>query len=267
MISNFHTHTVLCDGKSTPEEVVLSALKKGFSSLGFSGHAPTDFDQSYCLKDVSSYIATITALKEKYQKDIEIYVGIEEDAYQWTDRNKFEYLLGSSHYLKKDGIYYQLDCGADNLQKCLDAFGGDPLKLAEAYYSQFTAYIQERKPDIVGHFDLITKYEESQTDWFLQNPDYHKIAERYLKLASDCDVIFELNTGGIARGIRSTPYPYENLLHILKQKDAKIIVNSDSHHKDTIDCYFTEAKKYLKDIGFEYLYTLYHNEFQKVFLV
>ena len=266
MISNFHTHTVLCDGKSTPEEVVLSAIQKGFSSLGFSGHAPTDFDQSYCLKDVDGYIATVKALKEKYQKEIEIYVGIEEDAYQWTDRTKFEYLLGSSHYLKKDGIYYQLDCGADNLKKCLDAFGNDPLSLAEAYYSQLTAYIKERKPDIVGHFDLITKYEESQTDWFLGNPDYHKIAEHYLNLASDCDVIFELNTGGIARGIRTTPYPYENLLHILKQKNAKIIVNSDSHHKDTVDCWFKEAKKYLKDIGFQYLYTLYHNEFQKYHL-
>ena len=63
MISNFHTHTVLCDGKSSPEEVVLSAIEKGFSSLGFSGHAPTDFDQSYCLKDLDAYIAEISALK------------------------------------------------------------------------------------------------------------------------------------------------------------------------------------------------------------
>lgn len=264
MISNFHTHTVLCDGKSSPEEVVLSAIEKGFSSLGFSGHAPTDFDQSYCLKDLDAYIAEISALKEKYKKDIQIYVGIEEDAYQWTDRSKFDYLLGSSHYLKTGDTYHQLDCGTEKLQKCLDAFSGDPLKLAEAYYSQLTAYIKERKPDIVGHFDLITKYEESETHWFLSNPDYHKLAQKYMKLAAENDVIFELNTGGIARGIRSTPYPYENLLHILKEANAKIILNSDSHHKDTIDCWFSEAKKYLKDIGFQSLYTLYNNEFQKV---
>ncbi|MBR5239811.1 MAG: histidinol-phosphatase [Clostridia bacterium] len=266
MLSNFHTHTILCDGKSAPEEVVLSAIEKGFSSIGFSGHAPTDFDDSYCLKDVNGYIATIKALKEKYQKEIEIYVGIEEDAYQRIDRAPFDYLLGSSHYLKVNGVYHQLDCGVDKLQKCLDAFGGNPLALAEAYYQQFTAYIKDRKPDIVGHFDLITKYEESQTDWFLSNPDYHKLAENYMNIATDCDVIFELNTGGIARGIRTTPYPFENLLHILKKKDAKIILNSDSHHKDTLDCWFSEAKKYLKDIGFQYLYTLYHHEFQKISL-
>ena len=267
MISNFHTHTTLCDGKSSPEEMVLSAIEKGFSSLGFSGHAITDFDGSYCLKDIDSYIDTITALKEKYKKEIEVYVGIEEDAYQWTDRSKFDYLLGSSHYLKVDGIYHQLDCGADKLQTCLDAFSGNPLALAEAYFQQFTAYIKERKPDIVGHFDLITKYEESQTDWFLLNPQYHKLAEKYLALAAENDVIFEVNTGGIARGIRSTPYPYENLLFLLKKENAKIIINSDSHHMDTVDCWFAEARNYLKDIGFQFIYTLYHNEFQKVSLV
>lgn len=266
MVSNFHTHTTLCDGKSTPEEVVLSAIEKGFSSLGFSGHGITDFDHSYCLKDIDAYIAQIRTLQEKYKKEIQIYIGIEEDAYQWTDRRKFDYILGSSHYLKVEDTYHQVDCGVEKLQKCVDAFLGDPLKLAEAYYSQFCTYIKERKPDIVGHFDLITKYEESATDWFLKNPDYHKLAEKYMKLAAENDVIFEVNTGGIARGIRTSPYPLENLLHILKKKDARIILNSDSHHKDTIGCWFDTARKYLKDIGFQYRYTLYNNEFQKVLL-
>ena len=264
MLTNYHTHTTLCDGKSTPEEVVRSAIEKGFSAIGFSGHAITDFDTSYCLKDIDAYIAHINSLKEKYKKEIQIYVGIEEDALQWTDRNKFDYLLGSSHYLEKNGTYYQLDCGVEQLTQCLEAFLGDPLALAEAYYTQFCTYIKERKPDIVGHFDLITKYEESQTNWFFPNEAYHRLSEKFMKIAAQNDVIFELNTGGIARGIRTTPYPYENLLHILKQENAKLILNSDSHHKDTIDCYFSEAKKYLKDIGFQYLYALYNNEFQKV---
>jgi len=27
---NFHTHSTFCDGKNTPEENVISAIKKGF---------------------------------------------------------------------------------------------------------------------------------------------------------------------------------------------------------------------------------------------
>ena len=56
MLTNFHTHTNLCDGDNTPEEMVKSAINNGFLSLGFSGHAYTDFDLSYCMKDTDAYI-------------------------------------------------------------------------------------------------------------------------------------------------------------------------------------------------------------------
>ena len=37
--SNFHTHTYFCDGKDSPEEMVLSAIERGFTTLGFSIHS------------------------------------------------------------------------------------------------------------------------------------------------------------------------------------------------------------------------------------
>ena len=37
---NYHTHTTFCDGKSTPEEIVLEAIRLGMDTIGFSGHAP-----------------------------------------------------------------------------------------------------------------------------------------------------------------------------------------------------------------------------------
>lgn len=266
MLTNYHTHTTLCDGKNTPEEMVITAIEKGFSALGFSGHAVTDFDRGYCLQDINGYLTEIHRLKQAYHKEIQIYTGIEEDAFQWADRNPFDYLLGSSHYVKKDGIYYALDSGAEKLQAALDAFGGDTLLLAETYFSNFCNYIKKRKPDIVGHFDILTKYEETKTHCFLSDPAYHNIAEKYLKIAAQNDVIFEVNTGGIARGIRTNPYPYENLLHILKKEDAKLMLNSDSHRKDTLDCHFSEMRNFLKEIGFSALYIFYNNQFQKDFL-
>lgn len=38
-LQNLHTHTIYCDGKDTPEEMILAACEKGFTSLGFSGHS------------------------------------------------------------------------------------------------------------------------------------------------------------------------------------------------------------------------------------
>ena len=47
--SNFHTHTCLCDGKDTPEELVLRALELGCPALGFSGHSYAPYDEGYCM--------------------------------------------------------------------------------------------------------------------------------------------------------------------------------------------------------------------------
>ena len=57
--TNFHTHTTFCDGKNTAEEVVLSAIEKGFSAIGFSGHGYTPFDLRYCMQDMEGYIKEI----------------------------------------------------------------------------------------------------------------------------------------------------------------------------------------------------------------
>ena len=75
MLANFHTHTTLCDGKNTPEEMILAALEKGFTALGFSGHGYTDFDLRYCMQDWEGYLAEIRRLKEQYRGKIESYLG------------------------------------------------------------------------------------------------------------------------------------------------------------------------------------------------
>ena len=177
MLSNYHTHTTFCDGKSTAEEVVLSAIEKGFSAIGFSGHGYTDFDLTYCIKDMDVYIREINRLKEKYRSKIQIYTGIEEDAFYPVDRTKFDYILGSSHYLRIGGGYYPIDSGYEGFKKCLELYDHDVLAMAEDYYSAFCQYIHKRKPDIIGHFDLITKYEEMDDPLFLQNEKYNAVAE------------------------------------------------------------------------------------------
>lgn len=263
MTSNFHTHTVFCDGKNTPEEIVLKAIEKGFSAIGFSGHGYTPFDLSYCMKDTEEYISEIHRLKELYKKDIEVYLGIEEDAFAPVDRSKFDYIIGSSHYLYVKGQYYPIDSGYDGFKKCLEAFELDTVRLAEAYYSSFVKYIIDRKPDVIGHFDLITKYDELESSMFLEDEKYNLIAEKYIMKAIEGNCIFEVNTGAVSRGLRKTFYPSENLLYILKRNNARVMLSSDSHNIDTLDFGFAEAKKILQDIGFRHLYTICDSKFIK----
>ena len=263
MLANFHTHSTFCDGINTPEEIIKAAIEKGFSAIGFSGHGYTEFDLRYCMKNTDEYIKEINRLKDKYKKDIQIYLGVVEDAFSPLDRSKFDYIIGSSHYFCVNNQYYPIDSNYDCFKECFEVFNHDITRLSETYYSSFCDYINLRKPDIIGHFDLITKFDELDSSLFLHNEDYNKIAEKYVVEAAKSGSIFEVNTGAIARGLRTTPYPSVNLLYTLKKLGAGVILSSDSHNKDTLDFAFDEIKKLLRDIGFRELYNIYNGEFVK----
>ena len=93
--ANFHTHTVLCDGSNTPEEMVLRALDLGFTHLGFSGHMDPDIHM-----DMDEYVRQITALQEKYKDRLDILMGVELDTmYDPSIGKRAEYVIGSTHFL------------------------------------------------------------------------------------------------------------------------------------------------------------------------
>ncbi len=263
MKSNYHSHTTYCDGNNTPREMVISAIEKGFDSFGFSAHGYTAFDLRYCVKDMDGYIKEITELKKEFKGKIDIYLGIEEDAFYLNDREKFDYIIGSSHYFNVGGKYYPIDSNHDCFKKCLEVFNYDVIRLSDTYYKEFVSYIKRRKPDIVGHFDLITKFDEMGDSLFLENKEYIELSKKYMDIVISNDLIFEVNTGAISRGYRKNPYPHESLLYVLKKKDARLTLSSDTHNKDTLDTYFEESKEILKDIGFKYLYSIKDGEFKR----
>ena len=133
MLTNFHTHTVFCDGKNTPEEMVLSAIEKGFTALGFSGHGLTSFDPGYCLRDTAGYRAEILRLKECYKDRITIYLGAEEDCLEPVDRSQYEYIIGSSHYVQVGEKIWSVDGKRETFQQLLALFDGEPALIVTRY--------------------------------------------------------------------------------------------------------------------------------------
>ena len=266
LLANYHTHSTFCDGESSLSETVRFAIDNRFDALGFSGHGYTPFDTSYCMKDTDGYIDAVNKLKKQYADKIQIYLGAEEDLFSPVQRQNFDYIIGSSHYLLKDGVYHPVDESAQGFKKCLGLFDGDIISLSHAYYKTFCDYIRHRKPDIVGHFDLITKYDELLDLGFEDNKEYIKLSKEYITDALKSDVLFEVNTGVISRGYKKIPYPDEELLYVIKKHNGKIVVSSDSHSADTLGFYFTETKKYLEDIGFDCVYVLFDGEWKKDFI-
>ena len=74
MLSNYHTHSSYCDGKGEPREYVEFALANGFTALGFSGHAPLPFSNTFSIhnEDYLAYCNEVRALKEEYRDRIDI---------------------------------------------------------------------------------------------------------------------------------------------------------------------------------------------------
>ena len=237
MTSDLHTHTTFSDGKNTPEEMVLSAIEKGLKTIGISDHSVTAFDSSYCLKaeQISNYIKEIERLKEKYRDKIEVLCGIEQDLYSPKLDYKFDYIIGSVHYIKVQDDYVPVDLSAQILKDAAEKyFDGDVFLLIEEYYRAVGTVAEETGADIIGHFDLVTKFQEKE-------PLFDEKDERYInawKFAVDklikADIPFEINYGAISRGYRTTPYPSKDIQEYIIKKGGRFVYSSDSHNADTI---------------------------------
>ena len=136
-------------------------VRGGLTTLGFSGHSYTKPDREYCMTPgrTALYRATIAKLKNEYRGKVDILCGIEWDLLSEGTPKGFDYWIGSAHHLygKNTGKYYEIDFRPEDLRDCINNdFDGDPLAAVEAYFAEVEK-IAAKKPDILGHIDLVKK--------------------------------------------------------------------------------------------------------------
>ena len=103
---NLHIHTTYADGKDAPEELILEAIRQGFTSIGFSEHSYmpfSDYPHQMTVAQTEDYKKEIRTLKEKYRDKIGIFCGLELEFYSEFATGDFDYIIGSVHYLEVDG--------------------------------------------------------------------------------------------------------------------------------------------------------------------
>jgi len=235
ILSNYHTHSTFCDGKDTPEEIVTQAIKLGMTSIGFSSHSYTSFDTDSCMsvEGTEKYKTEINRLKVKYKDKINILLGIEQDYDSDFPAEDFDYVIGSVHNLFVGDRYYPLDCSAEILHNLIDEhFDGDAYSMAEYYYEKVSEIYEKTHCDIIGHFDLITKYNENGEFFDENNPRYIEAVDSALNKLFKTPAVFEINTGAIARGYRKTPYPSAFICEKIISHGKDLIISSDCHDKD-----------------------------------
>lgn len=261
MKQNLHTHSIYCDGKDTIEEMVQEAISRNFDVLGFSGHGHCAIDTcSMSKENTQKYIHDVLAAKKKYQDKISIHLGIEQDMLgRLETKEPFEYVIGSKHFLKNRPI----DHSKEKFIELFEYYHHDFISLCKDYYTDLSNMANWSEVDIIGHLDLITKFNEDESFWRFED-------EKYVSIVCDCidrligaNKIMEINTGAIARGYRTTPYPYKNLLEYINAHQGRICLNSDCHDKTKLDCAYDVSLDLIRSCGFKEMDFLTDQGFQK----
>lgn len=252
-----HTHSTLCDGKNSLEEMAAAAWAAGVQYFGASGHShtPIPHDQGHVLPpDAGEYRARLEALRQAYQGRMEILTGIEQDSCaaapvpDWA-----EYWIGSIHNLPDPAraeLWWPVDWDAEKLERgCREGFGGDITAWVRAYY-RAVGEMAERRPTILGHLDLITKLNADGRFFDETAGWYRRAALEALDRVDPEATLLEINTGAIARGYRTEPYPAPFLLRAWKARGGRIILTADAHSKSTLTFAYEQARAAALAAGF-----------------
>lgn len=264
---NLHAHTTYDDGRDTPRTMIEAALAAGFASGGLSLHSPLPFENDWATRpeDVPAFVREMRALQKEYAGRYDVYVGLEWDVLSARSFEAYDYVIGSVHQLCAGGEVYPVDWKASELRRCVEqGFGGDADEAARQYFAQVGALADVAEVDIVGHFDLITKFRERDPLFDEESAAYRGAAADALARVCAAGKIVEINTGAISRGYRSTPYPSRRWLEALARMGGRVTISSDAHSARDIACAFEQAERLARDCGFKEIWILEGKEFVPV---
>lgn len=249
---DFHNHTAFCDGHADPETMVTTALERGITRLGLLIHSYTAFDEKIVpAGQEQPFQQAIAALKDKYRGQIELYCGVEQDYYSQTSTDGFDYVIGSVHYLHCRDEYLPVDESRERTQTIVqDYYGGDWYRYAEAYFRTVADVAEKTKPDIIGHFDLVAKFNGEGDLFDESHPRYvaawQAAAERLLTY----HLPFEINVGGILRAGRHEPYPTLAIQRYLASRGARVLLSGDCHTAAALGVGFEDWEQAALAAGF-----------------
>ena len=253
--SNYHTHTTFCDGLNTVDECAEAAVALGLHALGFSGHAYMPLDGVYCGMTPAAmleYDKCVHEVKERYHGRINIYYGLENDAAYMHPCDSYDYTIGSVHCIKCGDRYYGVDSREDIVEHLVkDKFDGDGLAFAEAYYDTMLEFVSHKRADILGHIDLVRRFNSPGARFFDEtDPRYRRAAKAALECAVHSGYLIEVSTAPLSRGFSDNLYPSDFLLEYARELNARVIVSSDAHSAANLIFAFDRAEAALHGVGF-----------------
>ncbi len=261
---NFHIHSTGSDGKLTPEEVVKEAIAAGIKYMCFTDHYGLPSGVAEEVDSVephsAAYVREVRRLQRAYKKDIDIAFGAEldwlEHHQEWLKqelkKRKYDYVLGSIHFLEKNGRYYVFDLGKEGKQEWLevaDVFGGVE-NFVNEYYKQIRLMAKSRLYDCVGHFDIVKMY-NADSSLFSENSGWYKQGvNSALDSIKDAGMSLEINTHGLIK-VTASQYPSFWILKEARKRNIPLTVGTDAHRTGQVNQDIDKAYSLAKQAGYK----------------
>ena len=225
-----HTHSRLCDGTDSLSEMAWAAYEAGAVSFGASGHSHTPFpeDEGGVLpEDMTVYRKEVLRLREEFTGRMDVLLGIELDNCADVTAEGFDYWIGSVHRMGiPDGSLRTVDWSQELLE-AWEAFSRDGCAMAASYYAE-VGRMAARKPTILGHVDLVAKFNEDGRFFDEGDARYRSAALEGLHAADPRETLREWRDMG-----------------------GKVILTSDAHSASAIVWGYGEAAALARAAGYE----------------
>jgi histidinol-phosphatase (PHP family) len=134
--------------------------------------------------------------------------------------------------------------------------GGDFSCLYRIYYETVSQIVEKTNADIIGHIDLITKFNEDGQMFSVDDPTYRMAALDAVDVLLEKDRFFEINSGAISRGCRTTPYPAPFILKEIHDRGGRIMLSSDAHATNTMLFQFEQSMELARSVGYRSVWVL-----------
>ena len=222
----FHIHTFRCKHAEevTDTAYIERALELGSNGIWFTDHAPfpgDPFGNRMSYETLSEYLDTLSALKEKYYRKIDIHIGLEIEYFPSFDRagyyeelrsdERIELLLLGQHMAEDTKGGYSFDWDKERLIAMeADALGEAICEGIERGYF-----------DIIAHPDRIYRRRSSWTE------DMAMLAEKMITKAQLLEIPLEQNESSKLR-----KHQYWNEFWELNADRCKIVKGLDAHSLD-----------------------------------
>ncbi|MBR4253826.1 MAG: histidinol-phosphatase HisJ family protein [Lentisphaeria bacterium] len=250
--ADLHTHTALCKHASgAPEEYLAAAQKAGLAFWGVSDHfpapagydaafrmAPDDLPRYFGILDSLRDIADASSLTVLAAAEFDYVPGRMDEVFAELDplRPKFDYLIGSVHYVG--------DFAFDDPDKVDEwpRYGVDAVW--DGYLTNLENFVKLGGFNVMAHSDLPKKFgfRHSKPETVLR-----RMTDIYAYAAAK-GICLELNTAGL-RVTANEIYPAAELLRAAFRAGMRITLGSDAHKPEHIAFAFDEAAELARSVG------------------